>query len=87
MDFGLSTRQAKVYLKITQSYSVPMSEIAEEVNIPLQDVYGILKKLEKMGLVIRTLDKPSFVKALPCENALREVLCQQKKNVKQKYKG
>jgi len=43
-----------------------------------QDVYITLAKLEKMGLIIRTIDKPALIEAIPIEKALSHLVSNEK---------
>ena len=58
-DFGFTANQAKVYFSIVQSGSTYVSRISESTQLHRQDIYKILPKLEKMGLITRTVAKPS----------------------------
>lgn len=69
-DFGFTVNQAKVYLCIVQSGSTCVSEISKFTKLHRQDIYKILPKLEKMGLITKTIDKPIMVEAIPVETAL-----------------
>jgi len=69
-DFGFTSNQAKVYLSIVQSVSTYASRISESTQLHRQDIYKILPKLEKMGLITRTVAKPCMIEAIPPEKAL-----------------
>ena len=69
-DFGFTANQAKVYFSIFQSGSTYASRISESTQLHRQDIYKILPKLEKMGLITRTVAKPFLIEAIPVEKAL-----------------
>ena len=81
-DFGLSANQAKVYLSIVKSASTSVNRISEDTHIYRQDIYKILPKLEEMGLITKTVDRPVTIKAIPVEEALNYIVStkQQKAN-------
>ncbi len=66
---GLTRKQAKVYLAILQAGSASIREIAESSKIFRQDVYKLLPKLEKAGLVARAIGRPVCFKAIPVKDA------------------
>jgi sugar-specific transcriptional regulator TrmB len=74
LDFGLTVNQAKVYLSIVQSGSTSASKISEATHLHRQDIYKMLPKLEKMGLITRTLGKPIMIQAIPVETALAHLV-------------
>ena len=73
-DFGFTTNQAKVYLSIIESGSISVAKIAQQTSLHVQDIYKILPKLEKMGLITKTLEKPVQIKAIPIEEALTHLV-------------
>jgi sugar-specific transcriptional regulator TrmB len=68
-DFGLTVNQAKVYIVTAQLGLASVSQVAKFSQVRREDVYRILPKLEKMGLVERLLGKPIKLRALPVEEA------------------
>lgn len=69
-DFGLSNTQAKVYVSIVQLGLARVGEISKFSKVRREDVYRALPKLEKMGLIEKTLGTPTKIKAAPLEEAL-----------------
>jgi sugar-specific transcriptional regulator TrmB len=69
-DFGFTVNQAKVYLSIVQSGTTCVRMISEYTQLHRQDIYKILPKLEKMGLITKTIDVPLIIEAIPAEKAL-----------------
>ena len=72
--FGFTINQAKVYLSIIQNESVTVGEIAKISQLHRQDIYKMLPILEKKGLIIKTIDKPALISAVPPEKALNNLL-------------
>jgi sugar-specific transcriptional regulator TrmB len=73
-DFGLTVNQAKVYLCIVQHGSTSASKISEATHLHRQDIYKMLPKLEKLGLITKTLGKPIMINAIPVETALEHLV-------------
>jgi sugar-specific transcriptional regulator TrmB len=74
LDFGFTVNQAKVYLRIVQSGSTCVSRISQSTQLHRQDIYKILLKLEKMGLIIKVIGKPFIIKAIPVKKALNSLV-------------
>jgi sugar-specific transcriptional regulator TrmB len=72
--FGLTINQAKTYLNIASSAKPTISSIAAETKIHEQDIYKILPKLEEMGLITRTVERPIIIRAVPPEVALGHII-------------
>jgi sugar-specific transcriptional regulator TrmB len=73
-DFGFTVNQAKVYLSIVQSGLTCVGRIAKATQLHRQDIYKILPKLEKMGLITKTIDVPFMIEAIPVEKALNSLV-------------
>ena len=82
--FGLSVNQAKVYLSIIQSTETNVNTISSTTKIHQQDIYKILPKLEEIGLITKTVDRPVVIKAIHPEEALNHIIAteQHKANLK-----
>lgn len=74
LDFGLTVNQAKVYLSIVLSGSTSASKVSENTHLYRQDIYKMLPKLEKMGLITRKLGKPIMFQAVPVDMALEHLV-------------
>jgi len=69
-DFGLTHNQAKVYIAIAQLGLASVSQVSKLSKVRREDVYRMLPKLEKKGLIEKTLGKPTKIRATPVEDAL-----------------
>ena len=58
-QFGLTTNQSKVYLSIIHVGSISAGNISKVTFLHRQDIYKILPKLEKKGLITKTIGKPT----------------------------
>ncbi|MCW4048089.1 MAG: hypothetical protein NWE99_11115 [Candidatus Bathyarchaeota archaeon] len=83
-DFGLTVNQAKVYLNIVQSGPTSARNVSEATHLHRQDVYKIFPKLEKMGLITKTLGKPTVIKAIPVKTALKHLVTIETQKAKNK---
>ncbi len=80
-DFGLTRNQAKVYLAVLQLGLASVGSISTESRIRREDVYRTLPKLEKLGLIEKTLGTPVRVKAIPFEKALSALIRNQRTKI------
>jgi len=69
-DFGLTHNQAKVYVAIVQLGLALVGQVSKVSKVRREDVYRILPKLEKLGLIEKILGKPTRIRATPVEEAL-----------------
>jgi sugar-specific transcriptional regulator TrmB len=83
-NFGFTVNQAKVYLSIVNSGSTHVGKISKETMLHRQDIYKILPKLEKMGLITKTIDKPFRIKAVSVERALDNLISRERKKADDK---
>ena len=68
--FGLTHNQAKVYIAIAKLRIASVSQVSKVSKVRREDVYRIMPKLEKMGLIEKILGKPTKIRATPVEEAL-----------------
>ncbi|MCW4016323.1 MAG: hypothetical protein NWF06_08135 [Candidatus Bathyarchaeota archaeon] len=78
IEFGLSYNQAKIYVSIACSGCSTVREISETTRIHSQDVYKTLLALKNKGLVVKTINKPMRVEAIPIETGLNLLLDRKK---------
>jgi sugar-specific transcriptional regulator TrmB/pimeloyl-ACP methyl ester carboxylesterase len=69
-DFGLTSKEADVYLFLARHEILTGGEIAKQTKIARSLVYRILKSLQAKGLVELTLETPKRVVATPFEKTL-----------------
>ena len=69
-DFGLTHNQAKVYTAIAKLRLASVSQVSKVSKVRREDIYRIMPKLEKMGLIEKILGKPTKIRATPVEEAL-----------------
>ena len=83
-NFGFTVNQAKVYLSIVQSGATHVGRISKTTQLHRQDVYKLLPKLEKMGLITKTIDKPFMIEAIPVEKALDSLVSSERKKAQER---
>lgn len=69
-DFGLTNKEAEVYIFLAKYEVLTGGEIAKQTKIARSLVYRILKSLQTKGLVEPTLESPTRFVAIPFEKAL-----------------
>jgi len=82
-DFGLTPNQAKVYLSIVQLGMASVGNVSKASKVRREDVYRILPKLERMGLIEKILGKPTKIRAIPVEEAL-DILVKREREIASK---
>ena len=68
---GLTCNQARVYLALARSGASTARTISRASKVTREDVYRILPKLQEVGLVEKTIEKPSIYAAVPLQDAFR----------------
>lgn len=81
-ELGLTIKQAKIYLSTVISKASNVSDISKKTGIHQQDIYKILPKLEKMGLLTKSITKPVTIEPIPIEKALANLIAMQKQKIK-----
>jgi pimeloyl-ACP methyl ester carboxylesterase/DNA-binding PadR family transcriptional regulator len=69
-EFGLTNKEADVYLFLAKQEILSGGEIAKQTKIDRSVVYRILKSLQNKGLVEATLESPTRFVAISFEKAL-----------------
>lgn len=73
-DLGLTLKQARVYLTLSQSRILKISEISRIANVARPDLYKTLSKLQQLGLVERIIQTPIAYSAIPIEEGVSLLL-------------
>ena len=76
-DFGLTYNQAKVYITIAKLGMASVGQVSKSSKVRREDVYRMLPKLEKKGLIEKILGKPARIRATPVEDALSLLIRQE----------
>jgi len=68
--FGFKRSDAKIYVYLAKKGPHNARDICDEMNLPKQQVYPCLEKLQNRGIVAATLQHPAIFRALPFERVL-----------------
>jgi sugar-specific transcriptional regulator TrmB len=74
MGLGLTFCQAKVYLALVLNGSCAAKTLSRHSRVTRQDIYRIMPKLQKLGLVQKALSIPTEWKATPIDEGLKILL-------------
>jgi sugar-specific transcriptional regulator TrmB len=74
MSFGLTGNEATAYLALLQLKQASARAIAKLSNLPRQEVYRVLPRLEKLGMAEIIIGKPTKFLAIPPEEVLPELI-------------
>ena len=85
-DFGLTINQARVYASLIEFQSLTAKDISKITKLHIQDIYKIIPKLEQMGLVTKSVNRPARIEALPVRKALMDLIDEQKVHALKKAK-
>lgn len=70
LDFGLSDKEANIYLALLRNGKARAGEIARKLQLNRMIVYRVLTKLQERELVKATMEKPMKFIPIPLEKAL-----------------
>ncbi len=69
-DYGITYNQAKVYVAAAKLGIASVSQISNKSDVPREEVYRLLPKLEKLGLIEKTVERPMRIKATNLRSVL-----------------
>ena len=82
IEGGLEEKFARIILALCSQPPLKASEIGKLVSISRMDAYNTLKRLQDMGLVMATLDKPMRFTALPVADVFKQLIKRKEANVR-----
>ncbi len=82
IEGGLDEKFARILLALVGQPPLKASEIGKLVSISRMDAYNSLKKLNQMGLVLATLDKPMRFTGLPVADVFKQLIKKEEANVR-----
>ncbi len=71
---GLTINQSKIYLALVKSKPSAVTQIAKSANLAREVVYRTAPKLQRMGLITKTISFPSEFEAFPIDIAVKILL-------------
>jgi sugar-specific transcriptional regulator TrmB len=83
-DFGLTFNQAKAYIAVVQLGLASVSQVSRISKVRREDIYRMLPKLEKLGLIEKILGKPIKIRATPLEDALSILIKREEDSAKKR---
>jgi sugar-specific transcriptional regulator TrmB len=81
-NFGLTDKQADVYLFLVKRAIATGGEISKQTKIDRSVIYRILKSLQAKGLVEPTLESPIRFMAVPVDKALDLIIKAKQEEIK-----
>jgi sugar-specific transcriptional regulator TrmB/pimeloyl-ACP methyl ester carboxylesterase len=81
-NFGLTDKQADVYLFLVKRSIAAGGEISKQTKIDRSVIYRILKSLQAKGLVEQTLESPIRFMAVPVDKALDLIIKAKQEEIK-----
>ncbi len=82
IEGGLEEKFARIILALCSQPPLKASEIGKLVTISRMDAYNTLRRLQDMGLVMATLDKPMRFTALPVADVFKQLIKREEANVR-----
>ncbi|MHA1238775.1 MAG: TrmB family transcriptional regulator [Candidatus Odinarchaeia archaeon] len=70
MEYGLSEKQAEVYLFIAKNGPCKASDVSKTLKMRRTEVYRVINELQSIGVIESTFDFPAKFMALPVSKAL-----------------
>jgi sugar-specific transcriptional regulator TrmB len=83
VHFGLTEREASIYLSLVVNGDSKASELAKELGIHRLDIYNALKSLQAKEMVESILSKPMVYRASPLERVVVAIKKKQKDELRQ----
>ncbi len=81
LKFGLTSREARIYLHLARFGPKKANKIAEELKTHRTETYQTLTSLQNKGIVTATLERPISFIALPFEKAVEKIIKLEKEKV------
>lgn len=82
VEGGLEEKYASIILSLCAQPPLKASEIGKLVSISRMDAYNSLKKLQEMGFVKATLDKPMRFTGIPVSDVFKQMIKREEANVR-----
>ncbi|MFW9992474.1 MAG: TrmB family transcriptional regulator [Candidatus Odinarchaeota archaeon] len=73
VKIGLTINQAKIYFELVKRHESPASKLCEVSQIKDSKIYGILNRLEQLGLIIVRSTVPKLYRVLPLDEGLENI--------------
>jgi len=80
IELGLTYREAKIYYTLNRLGEITIKDLAENAHMDRPNIYGVIKKLQKLNLIEQIIDSPVSYKAVPLEQCVQMLLEQKAHN-------
>ncbi len=78
VELGLSVLEARIYFALCNYQPLTAREISRTTNIAQPDTYRVLDKIQKKGLIEKSIEVPSRFKAVPLDTGIAFLLNRRK---------
>jgi len=89
-DAGLSDKEANAVIALSNSPNIKASELAKELGTTRLDAYNSLERLQRIGLVISTADRPMRFSSPPIGDVVKmliDIRREQLSRIEENYRG
>ncbi len=87
LDADLSEREADAVIVLSTSESMRASELAKELGTTRLDAYNSLSRLQEIGIVLATAQRPMKFSCEPVDSVVRKLIDMQKTRLKRTEEG
>ena len=81
VDHGLTHLEAKIYLSLVRLKKANVRVISKCSNVSRQDIYRVMPKLQKMGLIEKIIARPVLYQSTPLKTGLSFLLEKKEKEI------
>ncbi len=87
MEAGLSEREVRSIMILGSNPKMKASELAKQLNTTRLDAYNRLSRLQEMGIVTATADRPMLFSSLTVDEAMEHIIEARKKQLGRLVEG
>ncbi|MDA1168591.1 MAG: hypothetical protein O2866_06890, partial [archaeon] len=87
MEAGLSEREVRSIMILGSNPKMKASELAKQLNTTRLDAYNSLSRLQEMGIVTATADRPMLFSSLTVDEAMEHIIEARKKQLGRLVEG
>jgi sugar-specific transcriptional regulator TrmB len=80
-ELGLTYREAKIYFTLNKIGQATIKNLASAAKMDRPNVYGVIRKLQKLNLIEQLVTNPILIKAVPLDQGVLTLLENKKKEV------
>ena len=87
LESGLTQREVRSIMVLGQNQNMRASELAKELDTTRLDAYNSLSRLQEMGIVTATADRPMRFSSLRIDEALAHIIEMRKTQLERLEEG